>query len=132
VTKAQDQNQTLLAELEECEDRVWQALVRGDQQADAAALSEDFLGVYSDGFGQKSDHVAQLANGPTVHCYDLSDLRVRALGEDHAILSYRADYCRHEKADKEVMFVSSIWQRNGAGWINIFSQDTPWAEVSPP
>lgn len=127
-----DENRALLAELTECEERVWQALVRGDPQADAAALSDDFLGVYSDGFATKGDHVAQLGNGPTVQAYALSELRVLALGEDHAVLSYRADYCRQRCEEIEAMFVSSIWRREGMGWINIFSQDTPWAEVSPP
>jgi len=136
MTQIQDQNSAVLEALTKCEDQVWQALVRGDPEADAAALDDDFLGVYPDGFAQKSDHVAQLENGPTVRDYTLGDVRVLVLGGDHAVLSYRAEYRRHGQDAVEVMFVSSIWRRKGAGmdtgWINVFSQDTPWAEGSPP
>ena len=43
----------LLEELRLCEIEVWEALVRGDRQADDAALDDDFLGVYPDGFSEK-------------------------------------------------------------------------------
>ena len=114
----------LLDVLEHCERAVWDALVTGDQQADAAALHPDFLGVYADGFAGKADHVRQLDRGPTVARYRLSDLRVLPLGGDHAVLSYRADFFRTGHADEEAMFVSSIWQRAGQGWVNVISQDT--------
>lgn len=114
----------LLAELVACETRVWQALATGDTAADAAALSEDFLGVYPDGFAGKDCHTGQLSNGPTVQRYRLSDARVMLLGSDHALLAYRATYLRAGQKDEDVMFVSSIWRRDGAGWVNLFSQDT--------
>ncbi|WP_306116136.1 MULTISPECIES: nuclear transport factor 2 family protein [unclassified Roseovarius] len=117
----------LLAELTACECAVWDALLRGDAKADAAALDESFLGVYPDGFSGKAAHIGQLEDGPTIKAYTLSDLRARALGPDHAILSYRADFERPSGPRAEVMYVSSIWQRRGASWINIFSQDTPAA-----
>lgn len=115
----------LMKALVGCETAVWEALVAGDAVADAAALSADFLGVYPDGFAGKDSHLAQLANGPTVARYQLSDIRVMPLGSDHALLAYRATYQRVGQNAWEAMFVSSIWQRQGAGWTNIFSQDTP-------
>jgi hypothetical protein len=30
------------------------------------------------------------------------------------------------------MLVSSIWERRGAGWVNIFSQDTPLTGAGVP
>ncbi|NOR61674.1 MAG: DUF4440 domain-containing protein [Rhodobacteraceae bacterium] len=119
------QKSALQAELTKCEERVWNALVTGDQHADEAALDERFLGVYPDGFAKKSAHVQQLADGPTVQSYTLSDLRVLTLGDDHAVLSYRADFQRRTQAKPEAMYVSSIWQRLAGGWVNVFSQDTP-------
>ncbi|WP_417838614.1 DUF4440 domain-containing protein [Tritonibacter scottomollicae] len=115
----------LLQELSACERAVWDALVRGDADADAALLCESFLGVYSSGFADRADHSAQLHHGPTVEAYDLTELQARALGAGHGLLSYRASFQRTGRQSPEVMFVSSIWQRRGAGWINIFSQDTP-------
>lgn len=117
-------NDTLLATLAQCETNVWDALVNGDMQADDAALADGFLGVYSDGFANKADHVQQLASGPTVDRYALSDLRAKPLGDGFALLSYRAAFLRKGQTDFEAMYVSSIWQRTEDGWINVFSQDT--------
>lgn len=115
-----DLTQSILAQ----ETRVWEALVQGNAAADDAALASDFLGVYADGFAGKAAHVGQLADGPTVVRYCLSDVQVRSLGHDHALISYRADFTRTNHASPERMFVSSIWQKDGGRWINIFSQDT--------
>ena len=117
-------NLSLLEELSACETRVWQALVSGDTAADMAALAAGFLGVYSSGFADKADHAGQLADGPTVASFALSDLRVMSLGRDHAVLSYFARYSRPMGVE-ETMYVSSIWQRSGDSWVNVFSQDTP-------
>ena len=119
-----DSNQLLL-ELEACERAVWEALVHGDERADEAALHDDFLGVYPDGFAEKSDHVQQLANGPTIERFELSQCRVLTLGPEHAVLSYRAEFVRVGRRAPEAMYVSSIWRRSTGGWTNVFSQDTP-------
>ena len=114
--------------LMDCERRVWDALLRGDAAADAAALCDSFLGVYADGFADKSAHVGQLAAGPTVMRYHLSEAQARPLGGDFGLLSYRAEFLRQGRAQLETMYVTSIWQRRDAerdsGWVNIFSQDT--------
>lgn len=116
-----DLRETLLA----CETRVWEALVTGDAEADSAALSEDFLGIYPDGFSGKSDHVGQTGAGPGVQRYRLSEVRVIPLGADHAAISYAADFVGLGRTEERRMYVTSIWRRKGAGWINILSQDTP-------
>jgi len=115
----------LLADLLAQEHRVWQALVAGDATADMALLSDDFLGVYPDGYAGRADHGAQLANGPTVQSYEISAARVVPAGPDHALLVYHASYLRPGRDLPEAMYVSSLWQRQGGAWINIFSQDTP-------
>lgn len=123
-----NKDKDLRRELEQCETKVWDALVAGDMDADAAALHEDFLGVYSSGFSPKADHVNQLKDGPTVKSYNLFELRARPLGNGHALLSYRAEFTRAQCDVSETMYVSSIWQHTAKGWINIFSQDTPAKE----
>ncbi len=115
----------LLSEMEACERGVWQALVQGDKLADAEALHADFLGVYSDGFATKTDHVQQLEDGPTLESFELSDCRILSLGYDYVVFSYRADFLRKRKKILEAMYVSSIWQRTDGDWKNVFSQDTP-------
>lgn len=120
----------LLQEILCLEHQVWQALVEGDSAADARLLAPDFLGVYPSGFAKAADHVGQLAEGPTVARYEISETRLLELGPDHVCLSYHARYQRaapaEETSDWEAMYVSSIWKRQpGAlGWGNVFSQDT--------
>lgn len=114
-----------LAEVLACETVVWRALVAGDASADRRALAPDFLGVYPDGFSGREAHVAQLGAGPTVARFTLSQERLLPLGEDHALLAYRADYRRVGRSEDEAMYVSSVWRRKSRGWVNVFSQDTP-------
>lgn len=106
---------------------VWQALVAGDAGADGALLTRGFLGVYPSGFANRADHTGQLADGPVMRSYTLDGARLLVIGVDHALLSYRARYVRAGSDTPEVMFISSLWERHGTGWLNSFSQDTPAA-----
>ncbi|MDT8343860.1 MAG: nuclear transport factor 2 family protein [Thermohalobaculum sp.] len=116
----------------ELETGVWEALAAGDGARDGAALAPDFLGVYPDGFATRDEHVAQLDGGPTVASFALSAARLIALGADHALLCYCATFTRAGGAASERMLVSSVWRRTTEGWRNVFSQDTPVAEATPP
>jgi len=120
---------TDLATLLELEHGVWRALVDGDADADRRALSADFLGVYPTGFAGRAEHVGQLADGPTVAEYELTDARVVPVSADAALLVYRATYRRPGGDDRQLMYVSSLWCRRADGWVNTFSQDTP---IGPP
>lgn len=116
-----------LAAFLDLETRVWEALVSGDAMADGAMLTSDFLGVYPDGFSDRAAHMAQLADGPVMQGYDLDQARLMVLGADGALLSYRASFVRAGGRQTEVMYITSLWQRSGDGWLNSFSQDTPAA-----
>ncbi len=110
------------------ETKVWEALVAGDPEADAAQLSEDFLGVYTDGFANRDQHAAQLSDGPTAATYAIEDARIRVLAEDEVLLSYQADWTRMVEGvagEVETMYITSLWSRRAGEWINTFSQDTP-------
>jgi hypothetical protein len=113
----------------ELESQVWRALADGDADADGRLLSDDFLGVYSTGFADRTDHVAQLKDGPTVARFALHDVRMVVVSETAVLLAYRAEFERKEPADaaerQQTMFVSSLWCRRDEGWVNVFSQDTP-------
>lgn len=115
----------------ELERKVWEALRTGDRSLDESMLSEDFLGVYSSGFSDRAGHVDQLASGPTVFDYMLSEPQLVPLTDDQVILCYRADW-RPPASDRpdrggpaRAMYISSIWARRDDGWTNMFSQDTP-------
>jgi hypothetical protein len=109
------------------ETAVWQALCDGDAAADRAALTEDFLGVYPSGQAARDDHVAQLASGPSIAAYDLSQVVWRDYGGGLALISYRARFRRAGAEAHEQMFVSSLWRCEAGQWRNVFSQDTPCA-----
>jgi hypothetical protein len=111
------------------EKQVWQALVDGDAGADRNLLLPEFIGVYPSGISGRAGHVSQLADGPSIREFKLSEIHAFVVGADHAMLCYRADYQRAGAAGREAMFVSSLWQRGGGGWCNLFSQDTP---LDPP
>lgn len=118
-----------LTQLVALETGVWEALTNGDMDADRDLLSDDFLGVYPSGFSDRTSHVAQLVNGPTVVSYQIHDARVVELSSTAALLSYRAVYARAGAASgqPETMYVSSIWEQRDERWVNVFSQDTPAA-----
>ena len=117
-----------LEALIELETKVWDALRRGDAEADGHLLAEDFLGVYSSGFANRGDHVGQLADGPTVAEFELRDARLMVLSDNDVLLSYRADWRRvsaGERGSIESMYISSLWSRRAGQWVNVFSQDSP-------
>lgn len=104
---------------------VWAALVTGDGVADAALLSEDFLGVYETGFSNRTDHADMLNNGPIVMMYRIEDAMLRVVSDKAALLSYLACYTKPaDPAKEERMYVSSLWEEIDGQWINTFSQDT--------
>jgi hypothetical protein len=113
-----------LTALIDLEMQVWDALRRGDAEADARLLSEDFVGLYPTGFAGRAEHAAALANGPTVAEYDLYDARMIAISDRDALLLYRADYRMPGDNVTASMYVSSLWSQRDGEWVNTFSQDT--------
>ena len=114
----------------ELESKVWDALRRGDAEADVHLLADDFLGVYSTGFADRSAHAAQLANSPTVSEFQLLEARLMVLSDNDVLLSYRAEWHRFGSPDSdagESMYISSLWSRRSGRWVNVFSQDSPLA-----
>lgn len=114
-----------LATLLGLEHAVWAALVAGDAAADVSMLAADFVGVYPTGVTGRDEHGAQLADGPTVAGYALTEARVIAVADGAGLLVYRASYRRPGRDVDEQMYVSSLWCHRGGRWVNTFSQDTP-------
>lgn len=108
---------------------VWDALASGDPAADRELLSTDFLGVYPTGFSTRAEHAAELADGPTVTSYAITDARLIDVAADTVMLCYRADYQRPGSPEREAMFISSLWCERDGRWWNTFSQDSPASSV---
>ena len=86
--------QLLIEDFIRLETQVWQALADGDADADGRMLSDDFLGVYPTGFADRTAHVEQLVDGPTVASFALHDARMLTVSESAVLLSYRAEFER--------------------------------------
>jgi hypothetical protein len=95
------------------------------RRADHALLSEDFLGVYPDGFAGRAAHSGQLA-GRADGCV-LPDRGGASapLGPTTSFMPIARAIVRPGAETPEDMLVTSIWERREGGWVNIFSQDTP-------
>jgi hypothetical protein len=111
--------------------KVWDALVAGDQDADRTLLAEEFIGVYPTGLANRADHVGQLVDGPTVSEYSIAQPVLIAINDDAALLAYEARFRRTADAERETMYVSSLWCRRDGRWVNTFSQDTPRGAAVP-
>jgi hypothetical protein len=110
------------------EHAVWQAFADGDPASDGALLHEQFLGVSATGFLDRAAHLAQLQAGPVVSHYEIAQARLLVLQPDLVILAYRAECTWSARPGaKARMYISSLWRRSAAGWLNVFSQDTPAA-----
>ena len=110
------------------ESQVWDALVRGDTSADRELLGSDFIGVYPTGFADRSDHLSQLADGPSVAAYVITEPHLIRVHDAAVMLCYRAEYRRardEASGDRETMYVTSLWIERSGRWWNTFSQDTP-------
>jgi hypothetical protein len=105
------------------ERQVWEALQRGDAAADARLLADKFLGVYDSGFESKGQHVARAAKGPALTHFALEMPRLIRVSADLALLAYKARWTDKEEKLRAA-YISSLWERAGEGWLNIFSQDT--------
>ncbi|PCJ05723.1 MAG: DUF4440 domain-containing protein [Rhodobacteraceae bacterium] len=125
MTDAFQSNNRLFAEILTLETQVWQALVEGNPEADGRMLTTDFLGVYPSGFANRAEHCGQLSDGPVMAAFALSQTQLRVISADAVLLSYCAQYRRTGCSDEQVMYISSLWQRDASGWLNSFSQDTP-------
>lgn len=108
----------------ELESRVWNALVAGDPEADAAMLTDDFVGIYGTGVSGKTEHRQQLENGPIVEHYEILEPRIKVISGRSVMLSYLAEWTRPGNPKLERMYVSSLWQESDGEWKNSFSQDT--------
>ena len=109
------------------EAHVWEALVRGDGDADRGLLAPDFVGVYTTGTSDRDEHAGQLADGPTVVSYSMEEPQLIRVSDTAVLLVYRARYRRSHSGDDETMYVSSLWCERAGEWRNVFSQDTPAA-----
>lgn len=112
----------LADELLALERRLADPEVRADPAAVGALLADDFREVGASGrIWNRAQVLAALAASPGPG-YPIDDFAARALGDDHALVTFRA----HTAAGQS--WRTSIWSRAGGAWRLVFHQGTPGEE----
>lgn len=81
--------------------------------------------MYPTGFANRADHAVQLADGPTIASYSITEAKLIEVSTDAAMLRDRAIYQRPHRSVGESMFISSLWLRKDGRWRNAFSHHPP-------
>lgn len=114
-----------MATLTALEESLWRPATRGDRAHVEAVFADDF-----DEFGASGRHWTRRESiGMAVGAFEivlpLPDLRMRPLGEDAVLLTYRSVVSRPGEEAPAVANRSSVWQRIDGRWRLRFHQGTP-------
>lgn len=96
------------------------------------ALAEDFHEIASDGQLHTKAEVMPLIADVKVEDYSLRDFKVLPIGDQCAIVTYRADIKASYKGQyfPPKLYLSSVWVRRSGSWRMMFHQATPVPEAS--
>jgi len=95
-------------------------------------LAEDALLVWSAGVQDKEACVASIRTHAAFQKFDIAEPRVVTLGDDSAVLTYKATW-QHEGDDHgESGYMSTAYVRRPGGWRLAFLQSTPIADPPEP
>jgi len=114
-----------VARLTELEESLWRATTRFDRAHLDRVFADDF-----DEFGRSGKHWSReasiAADGEAFETVlPLPHLRVRALGPDAALLTYRSETTYPDDDMTLIANRSSVWQRIEGEWRLRFHQGTP-------
>jgi len=106
------------------EKKIWEAFINGNYEQDLRYLDNNFLGVYSSGYSNRTEHAEPLKKSPIAIKYEMSDIKLLHLADNCYLLAYYVEWVRKSNNQTEKMYVSSIWQKVENQWKNTFSQDS--------
>jgi hypothetical protein len=106
---------------------VWEGFHKKDKAAVSSLLDDSFRTI-SDGDSDFSDKAAEVAevDAYTIDKYDLTNFHVQHLGPNSAIVTYTAEYSgQFEGKPVHTRGVfGEVWQKHGADWKEVYSQET--------
>ncbi len=128
----QQQDASLLSQLQALEVELHQPVARGDAARLDALLHDDFHEFGRSGTAYaKSDILTHLL-AAAQHAHVVADnFLVRPLAADVALLTYRSAHALPDGTLQRHTLRSSIWQRSDAGWQMSFHQGTPTEPYEP-
>ena len=121
---AEDLQSTLVS----IEESLWEAWKKGDAAPFKTHLTEDSMMITTGGVSSKEQAIKDITSGQCkVTSYSLSDMKVRTVTSDTAILTYKAAQdaiCEGNKIPAEV-YASSVYVKQGGKWLAASYQETP-------
>jgi uncharacterized protein (TIGR02246 family) len=122
--QADDMRDTILR----LEDEIWAANRRGDGSYYQRYLTDDATAIATFGVFDKAAIVEQVAQNVVPYTSTrLSGQQVMLLGEDSALITYRADIeaLQEGKPFSFSVYATSVWRRDRDGWRVRLHQQTP-------
>jgi glyoxylase I family protein len=100
---------------------------KGDWDAIARRMADDFLEISGNGGYYTKAEIAKLFPESRVTDYKISEIEFRPLGAEAALLAYRLDLQAtfQGKALPGAFRISSVWQKRAGEWKVVFHQGTP-------
>jgi ketosteroid isomerase-like protein len=106
----------------------WDAYKKKDKRAFADLVTDDFVGVESDGQGTRTKPQAMVeVERSNVANYTLFAFKVVPVGSDAAFVTYEntMEFPHWAKIRFLRVYISELWTRNGGQWKMRHSQETP-------
>ncbi len=116
------------AQLITLEKQAWEAWKNRDGSFYQRLLSEDVVGVGSQGIFNKSQTVKAISTSTCeVKSYSLDNFKLVMLDKNTAIFTYRGtqDAACDGKAEPPVVWASTVFVKRGGKWLAAFHQETP-------
>jgi len=107
--------------------KAWEDYKNRNKEAFAAILANGFAEVTNDAdgiFGKEAE-LAEMDNFNLSH-YDLSDFKLRPVGNDGALMTYTAEYSgSYAKAPIQMKAIyGEVWEKVGGDWKLLWVQET--------
>jgi hypothetical protein len=121
-------NNSVEAQLIALEKQAWEAWKNRDGSFYQSLLSEDVVGVGSQGIFNKSQTVKAISTSTCeVKSYSLDNFKLVMLDKNTAVLTYKGtqDATCDGKAEPPTVWASTVFVKRGGKWLAAFHQETP-------
>jgi uncharacterized protein (TIGR02246 family) len=130
---AESAEQQLMAK----ERQMWELFKNKDDDAFSANLAKDATEYQPSGKILSRAEIVESMHENTLTDFALADMKVRTLGDDAALVTYKATVkaTHMEQPMPEMSYLcSSVWVKQGGKWLAVFHQETaimPQTQTSP-
>ena len=125
--KAAPDRSGLQTALEQREKQGWEAFKNKDKKAFSAIATDDYTAVIADGNGERDlTGTLDSMRDITINSFTLSDFRMTSIGNDAALLSYKAsaNYTIGTQTISGKLAVSDIWVKRDGEWRSLHYHET--------